>query len=370
MRLIWVCFVFTLFFRGYLLSEEEEEGLVVVSATEVLEGPYFALGDLIEISGVVKGDAFLIGTQVILNGRVEGNLYVLAGSFEMNGALGGNAWIVAGGTSFAGVVEGNVNILSASAQMGSSGKIRKDLLVCAGNVELENFVAQDVTVLASNVKVLGSIGHDMRSFAGKLKLSSTAKVGGDLTYKSNKTAWIDSKAQIGGTVQYKRSLFYDLIDIPVLKGLIIGSKVAAFLMNFIYTFVIGVVLIRMFPKKLHKTLAVLHEVPLKACLYGITLLIVLPIASLLLLATVIGAPFALTLIALNIVSFYTVKIFVILWGMNALFSHWRWKKNSITALITGQIVYCMITLIPLIGPFVAIACMVIGLGAVAVAETR
>lgn len=370
MRLIWIFFILALFGREGLISDEQEEGLVVLPISEVVQGPYFALGDLIDVSGIVKGDAFLIGTQVIVSGVIEGNVYVVAGSLEMSGKIKGNAWIVAGGTSFGGEVDGDVNILAASVQMGHAGKIKKDLLVCAGNLELENAVGEDVTALTSNLKVTGVVGRNMKSLAGKLKLSNTARIGGNLTYKSNKAAWIDSKAQVGGSIQYKRSLLYELTDLPVLKGLIIGSKIAAFLMNFIYTFVVGIILIRMFPKKLHKTVAALQDFPLKSFLYGITLLILLPIASLLLLATVIGAPFALTLIALNIVSFYTVKIFVILWGTNALFSRWHLKKNSLLTLATGQLLYCIMTLIPVVGSFIAITCMVLGLGAVAVAETQ
>jgi cytoskeletal protein CcmA (bactofilin family) len=371
MRLTRVFFLFFFFLWTALQAEEfSEEGVVVIPVGEVLQGPYFAVGDLIDISGKVLGDAFLIGTQVIFSGEVEGNLYVISGNFEMSGKVLGNLWALSGGTVFAGVVEQDAHFLSASLQMEQTGVIQKDLLICAGNVDFLSQVGDSVTAFASNFKLEGTVLGNVRSFAGKLRVGKTARIGKDLSYRSNQAGWIDSQAEIGGEIHYKRSFLYDALDVPFLKGVIIGSKVLAFLMNFVYTFVIGVILIRMFPKKLQRALSALEKTPKKSLLYGIVLLILLPIASLILLATVIGAPFALTLIALNIVSFYTVKIFVILWAVNAVFKHFGKRPNTLSALATGQILYCFLTAIPFVGTAIALCCMVLGLGAVAVSQTH
>ena len=237
-----------------------------------------------------------------------------------------------------------------------------------GNGELEGVVEGNATALAAQLKVSGLIENNLRSFVGKLRVLPSAHIKGDLKYRSNETASIDPKARIGGTVLYHRSIFRDLMDVPLIQGLVIGSKVATFLMNFIYTFVMGIIIIRMFPRKLSKALHALQEDPLKSLYYGAILLVLFPLASLILLATVIGAPFALTLIALNIVTFYTVKIFTILWIANRLFAKWKWKKNGVMTLFSGQVLYSLLVAIPFVGIFFAFLTMVFGLGAVAVAQ--
>ena len=85
-------------------------------------------------------------------------------------------------------------------------------------------------------------------------------------------------------------------------------------MNFIYTMVVGIVLIRMFPKNLENALSSLKEQPLKSFAYGVMVLVLLPLVALVLLMTIIGVPFALALIAANILSFYTAKVYCIFWA--------------------------------------------------------
>lgn len=363
MRLILVilwCFVG---FCCLLQADPFQEDSTLLSAEEVFSGDYYALGDLIEIAGIVQGNAYLAGTQVQITGEVLGNLVVVSGSLEVTGKIHGKVWAIAGGATFQGEATELV-LLAASAQLHPPGKIQTDLFLCAGNAEIDNWIGGNATVLASNLKVSGIIERNLKSFVGKLRILPEAWIKGDLRYKSNEAAFIDSAARVGGTIMYQHSLLRDF------RGIIIGSKIAAFLMNFLYTFVMGMVIIRLFPHKLSGALSALQHMPLKSLLYGLVLLVLVPLASLILLVTVIGAPFALTLIALNIVTLYTAKIFTILWGANWLFSRLRWKKNGAWTLLGGQVLYSCLAAVPFLGPCIAFFVMVMGLGAIVVSRSR
>lgn len=346
----------------HLQAEEFSEDATLLPAGEVFQGDYYALGDLIEISGVVQGNTYLAGTQVQIDGVIQGNLFVVAGSLEITGKVLGKVWALSGGTTFSGDL-GEAVLLAASAQLNPPGIVQRDLTLCAGNAEINNWIGGSATVLASNLKVSGTIEHNLKSFVGKLRILAGAWIKGDIRYKSNEAALIDSAAHIGGSILYQHSALRDF------KGVIIGSKIAAFLMNFVYTFVMGIVIIRLFPHKLSGALITLQKTPLKAFLHGLVLLVLVPLASLVLLITVIGAPFALTLIALNIVTLYTAKIFTILWGANWLFSRFRWKKNGVLTLLGGQVIYSILVAVPFLGPSIAFLVMVMGLGGV-VARSR
>lgn len=366
MRLIYLFFVCTLFHSFQLLAEEEDSA--VIPPGKIFYEDYYALNDVVEISGTIKGNVYLAGTQVSIDGVIEGNLFVLAGNLEITGKVHGNIWALAGGITMAGEAQQDAVLLAANADLVKGGGINGNLTLFAGNANIENWIGGSATALSSHLKVSGEIDHNLRGFAGKLRILPTARIKGDLKYKSNEAAIIDPHAQIGGKILFHRSFFKDLIDVPVIRGLIIGSKVAAFLMNFMYTFVMGWIIIRLFPRKLSRTLTSLQEDPLKSFLHGLILLVLFPLVSLILLATVIGAPFALTLIALNIVTFYTAKIFTILWMGNWLFSHWRWKTNGMATLTCSQIIYCILVAVPYLGTFFAFLAMIFGLGAIAVAQ--
>ncbi len=364
MRLIAFLFLWTLSVGVSLFGEENVEDTTVIRFGQVFRGNYYAVGDLVEVSGTVKGNACLVGTQVFIDGDIEGTLLVLSGNVEISGRVHGDVWLLSGGAVLSGDVYKNVVLLAANAQLTNTGRIGGNVLLASGNAELENWVGGSVIALASHLKISGTIEKNVRSLAGKLRVFSSALIRGNLKYKSNDMALIDPRAQIGGSVTYHRSMFHSLMDIPLVRNIVIGSKVAAFLMNFIYTFVMGIIIIRLFPRKLSIALNSLQESPLRAFWYGLVLLILFPLASLVLLATVIGAPFALTLIALNIVTLYTAKIFTILWLANKLFS--KWKKNGLCTLASGQVLYCIATAIPYVGPFLAFFTMMLGLGAIVV----
>jgi hypothetical protein len=105
----------------------------------------------------------------------------------------------------------------------------------------------------------------------------------------------------------------NIIEWSWLKGVILGSKILVVMMNFAFTFVFGLIVIKLFPSQVMQTTKVSSEKLMSSLGVGVVVLVLAPILSILLLITVIGAPFALALIALNIFSFYTAKIFFVVW---------------------------------------------------------
>jgi len=99
------------------------------------------------------------------------------------------------------------------------------------------------------------------------------------------------------------------------------------------------------------------------------LLILLPLASLILLMTILGIPFAITLIALNIIGLYTAKIYTICFASNWVFGSFL-KRSHIPNFFCGLTLYFILTLIPVFGTLLAVTSMLFGLGAGILAQTR
>jgi len=361
---------------GSLLGQEPDERLLsgergaVLPKGEVFSGDYFACRESIEIEGTVEGDAYLVGTQIIIDGTIRGDLIALGGSVEVLGKVQGSVKVLAGQVLISGSIGKNSLIAAADAQFMQGAHLAGNLTLLSGHADVESMVEGNVSALSSSLRLAGMLEKNVKVYVGSLRVASKTRIGENLTYRSHETAFIDPQAQIQGSILYEPSLFKEFLDLPLLRGVIIGSKVAAFLMNFFYTFVIGVLLIRMFPKRLSKALYALRLHPAISFFYGLVLLILIPLASILLLITVIGAPFALTLIALNILSLYTMKVFFILGCTNLVFSKIGWKQSTLKALILGQLVYSLVTLIPGIGLFVSFCATLLGLGAAASSEEK
>jgi cytoskeletal protein CcmA (bactofilin family) len=344
--------------------------VVAVRAGEIYKGDFFGLGDSIEISGIVEGDVYLLGSQIMIDGIVQGDVIAIGGSVDVAGKVMGNVRILAGQVTIGGEVTRNTTLIAANAQMPFSGDVGGNVIILAGNSDLAATIGGNAMAVASNLRVSSNIQKNLEVYVGQMRITSKARIHGDLSYRSNEVASIDPSARVFGKIVYHPSLFHNMLDMPILRGVIIGSKIAGILMNFLYTFVIGIIFIRMFPRKLESTLHTLQEKPVKSLGFGLVLLILLPLVSLLLLMTVLGAPFALTLIALNIISFYTAKVFSILWASNWLFSKIGWKRNKIPTLAFGQVIYYILTTIPFLGFFIAFFSMLFGLGAAVLAQTK
>lgn len=353
-----------------LYAHEEETTITSLPAGTVYHGDYLAMGSHVEISGTIEGDLYLFAAQVVVDGHVKGDVLVCAANAEISGQVDNNVRVLAGQVSINGSVKHNVTAIGGNVYLSPSAKIAGNVVSLAGSAEISSAINGDATIAASNLRVSGSIGDRLIAYVGKLRITSKARIENDLEYKSNDEALIDSEAKIGGKITHHTSVVQKFFAGKWLKGVAIGSTVIGFLMNFFYSFVAGWLLIRLFPRNMEMAFESLSKHLLKCFGFGLMLLVLLPLASLLMLVSILGVPFALTLIALNVITFYTVKIFPILWLTQKVLRGFNLKIGKYLALAIGLVVYFLLTPIPYFGFAIVLAALIFGLGAGAVAGLR
>ncbi|MBI2742926.1 MAG: polymer-forming cytoskeletal protein [Chlamydiales bacterium] len=359
-----------LFACAQLVADEPIPEMVGVPANTVHQGDYLVIGNNVEISGVVEGDVYIIATQAIVDGHVKGDLLLCVANAEISGKIDHNIRIVAGQAMISGDIGGSVSMLCGNVHIPPAADIEGNLVCAGGSVEVAGNIMGSATVSSSFLRVSGKIGDELTAYVGKMRISSRASIARDLNYRSSENAYIDPEAHIGGHINREPTLFTRLFRGGWIQNLLVGSKLAVVVMNFLYSFVIGWILLRLFPKNVEAALEALSNSPLKAFGYGLMLLVLLPLASLILLMTILGAPFALTLIALNVIGFYTVKIFSILWAVEEVFKRSKWHIKRLSALALGLLLYFLLLPIPYLGFILTITVLIFGLGAGAAASLR
>jgi hypothetical protein len=367
----------TCFFPFLLLNAQEESSeipeapdVVVLPEGKVIKGDYFVCGKSVEISGTVTGDVYVIGTQVFVDGDVQGDILAIAGSLEIAGNVGNNLRVIGGQVRITGTVGHNVSIVAANAELTQSAVIGGDIVCLTGNADVGSKIGYNATLVSSNLRVTGNIKNDLKAYAAHIRLTSKADIGGNFDYRSGTVAWIDPRATIGGTVRHHPTIFRDLLKGTWLQGILIGSRMAAVFMNFFFTFITGMMLLKLFPKTIPNAIHALSHHPWKGLFFGGILLIIFPLTGLLLLMTILGAPFALTVIALNVVTFYTVKIVSIMWASNAILPSIGFKSNKVPTFTLGLILYFMLTLIPYFGPALSALALLFGLGSIVLTQAK
>lgn len=348
-----------------LLGNGRDPELMQLPRSAEHQGDYFAYGKSIEIAGTVKGDLYAFGGQIYIDGLVTGDVIISGGSVNIRGEVRGNVRLLSGQATISGSVRENVSIIAGNVDIGPSGVIGGNLIAIGGNIDVSGLVKRNARVYASNMRISNTIHGNLKAYVGQLRLTSRAVVDGPIEYWSNNDAFIDDHAKVHGVIAHP-SFFYRAFQSTLVKGLRLGSKLATLFMNLVYTFVIGLILMRYFPKKLSVSVRTMKSRPLQAVVTGLVILVILPLAAIVLLVSILGAPFALTLIAVNVIGFYTVKIVFVLAALSYFKSFEKHKKLYFFA---GLVFYFALTLIPIAGWIISIGALLLGLGSLVLSKT-
>ena len=250
------------------------------------------------------------GAQVILDEPVSGNLYAIGGIIEVTENVRGNAYLVGGQVRIGGTIEGN-----------------------------------------------------LRVYAGEVQIDSQAVIKGNFTYSSPDQAQIDPGAKVEGIVTFHP--LDETFKAKWKKTFFFGARMTGLLMNFLFSFVIGWILLKMFPQRAKKAVEILRKKPWKAFGIGLVATFLLPIACLFLFITILGFPLGLALLALSLLGFYTAKIFPILWLGRVCFPKLHFNLGVLTL---GLIIFFLLIQIPFFGGILSIAFTFLGLGAILLAR--
>ncbi len=366
MRYLFTLLLMPLFllFSNEQEYEEVDDSIIIVPQGEIINNDYYAWGGTIEIAGVINGDLYVMGSQIFIDGTVNGDVLVAGGSVNIAGQIVGDLRLIAGQALITGSIGRSATLVAGNVEMTAPASIGRNLSALAANMDLSGRLGGNGHIYASNLRLADSIGGDLAAYVGRLRITSTTNIAGILEYWSDQLAYISPGALIQGGVTHHPSFIYTLAQHPWLKWLKIGSKLATLLMNFFYSLILGFIFMRYFQHRLERAFGAMRTRPWQSLITGALVLIILPLISLLLLMTILGVPFALTFLALNVIGFYTGKIFTLLFFARislAKLNKEKWRKLGFLLVLIG---YFALTMIPYLGQTVMIVVTLFGLGAI------
>jgi cytoskeletal protein CcmA (bactofilin family) len=349
-------------------AESDHDSVKILPAGAVIDHDYFAYGERVEISGTVNGDVYVAGGQVLVDGRINGDLLATGGTITIAGTVAQDVRAAGGQITVNGTVGRNLTVAGGNVDLSESAVVRGGLVSAGGRVRLAAPVGTGARIVAGSVVVSGPVTGNLDAMTGDLRLTSKATVSGNLTYWSQEKASIDPGARVGGGVNRKALPEISRPRTETLLGALAGVVIVAKLVSAASTLILGLLLIYLFPGYTQSTVSTLSTRPAASFGIGFVALVVTPVAATMLLVTVLGLPIGLMTIALYLVAIFLVRVFVIMWLGRALLS-WRGREVRNTwALVTGLVVYSLLTVIPFIGGLVALSAIVFGLGATLLAD--
>ena len=335
--------------------------IVILPASEVHEGWYFAAGDKVIIEGTVNGDVYAAGGAVEISGTINGDLLVAGGDVTVNGTISDDLRAAGGSVRIDGKVGKNVTAAGGNVSLGRKGEVAGGLLAFAGSVQVSGSVARDLMAYAGTMAVSGTVGGDVSFHGEQLSILPEAKVAGSAK------VWVEDQSRtnvadgtVAGKVDFETSIGKQ-------SHTILGLSRGMFWFKILWTawlFLTGLVLFAFFRKVFGKYSAVLRQRTLATVLWGIAGIVVLPIAMLILAITIAGIPFAILILDLCFWLAYLSQLSTALLVGDLIF---RNRESAgwapFWSFATGLLIVRALTFIPIVGWLIVIIGLVLGFGA-------
>jgi cytoskeletal protein CcmA (bactofilin family) len=386
---------------------------VTIDADEVIEDDLYVGAETVTVEGTVRGDLVAAGGTVRMNGTVEGDIISAGRTVIVNGT-----------------VEDDVRIAGQALLIGEDAQVTDDLIAAGYSLESEpgSTVGGELLYGGYQALVAGTVGENVRGgmtafelsgeVAGNvnvevdgggaqpaggrlapgapavsvptvepgLTLTDTARVEGDLRYKSSSRGDIASGAQIGGDVAYKQR--------PAEEGQPAQTAASAVLLEslrrFVVLILIGLLLVWLAPGLVRGVADTVRNQPLLSLGWGVLDYVIVVVAGLLVLAATILLAVVFGLITLGglipaIISigvlidavlvvaflisvFYLAPVVVGFLGGRMLLGRFQPDRASgrVLPLVIGIVLYVILRAIPILGVVVAVVVVLLGLGALSI----
>lgn len=319
-----------------------------VSVNEAISDDLYAAGGSVSLNSSIAGDAVLAGGNLLIIGPVNESILAGGGTVAVLGNTGDDLRMVGGNIMMNGSVAHDAIVLGGQVSIASNAAIGKDLVVLGGTVTVDAPVNGNVFIRGSEVNINSAIGGSANIKADSIVFGPRASIGGRLVYSSPSEAVIGNELAKGG-VEYVKMIRKETSSA---KGAMSGLLAVGIFIKLITIIVLGLIIAMIFKRRSSMLQQSAFNGFWMNFLYGFSVMILIPIASLILLVTIIGAPVALVMMAVYGILFALSGIMapIMIGGWIFKFS----KKTSeypthTYSIIVGAVVFTLIGIIPFVG---------------------
>lgn len=339
--------------QGAVSDKLRTGNTVTIAAGETVSNDVYAFAGTVRVDGTIDGDLVASGGLVDVTGTVTGDVLAAGGSVNITGTVGGDTRIAGGTLSVGGAIKEDLAAIGGRLTVTSSGTVGGDLIAGTGQLTIDGAVAGNVLARTGTYTKTGTIG-------GTEDVTITPR---------------ESQPGQPGAAPTPTQQIIDAVR------------------HFVVVVVIGALLIWFAPRAYARMKTALQQRPLQAAGWGIVailgfgvLLIVVLIAMILLaiafgllgfsdlvgigvlggIVAILGASLGFAVVAGYVADALVgvVLASLVMRGENQ--SRWR----ELAVLAVGAAVVVLLSSLPIVGPWVKLVVILLGLGAALMASMR
>lgn len=228
-------------------------------------------------------------------------------------------------------------------------------VILDGPALVEGTVREALVVFNGDTEIVGTVRDDVVVFNGTVVVRSGAEIGGDLVTRGT------PQVEEGATIRGERDSVVTRFDFEMSR---FAGRIAWWVGYSISVLILGLLLLAFAPQLFAAVRETARERLGSTIGWGVGLFFLLPIASVLLLVTVVGIPLGIfTLLALAFI--YTLGYVVATVAVGSMIM--RSSPSRYVVFLVGWVVLRLLALIPFVGGWLWFIGSVWGLGLLAVA---
>jgi cytoskeletal protein CcmA (bactofilin family) len=343
-------------------TEFRKGDTVTVAKDENIKGDLFMTGNHLRVDGTVDGDVFAFGQQLDVAGHVTGDVICFAQATRISGQVDGNIRAFTNNITISGTVERNVLSMNEVLNLDSNGKVGHSVTIFAQSVTLDGKIGRDFVGMFNQANLSGLIGGSLQARGQSLAISSTAEIDGKARFEGEKPAMVASEAKLASPLEFTKHAHHTDHERGV--GYYIWRLIwtAAFVL-------LGLVLYGLFPKFVVETVQAGEH-------YGASLglgVLVTPgllFAAIFACITIVGMLLGISTLFLYVFMLLCTGIVV-----GTIVGQWILGRTSdfwplVGRMALGVLLVRIVTAIPFVGFWAALAVVLWGMGAISLAVYR
>lgn len=343
--------------------------VTTLASDKVIDRNYFAANERVEVYGTVNGDAFVAGGVVDVNGTINGDLIAAGGEVKISGNVSDDVRVAGGNITISGKIGKSLTVAGGNVVVTEGATIGGSVVALGGNVTLAAPIKGTINAGVGNLNIENTVGGDVEAGVGSLRVTSKAKINGDLTYWSDTEASIDKSAEVTGNISRQEPpVKFDRGDQATIFGVLTVFAFAVKLINLLTWFLLGLLTLHFLPNLFSRSIENLKAKPWPSLGIGFLALVLVPLLAVTIMVFIIGIPLGLISLTLWFIAVYVARIPTIYFLGEWLMSRTNMKQHQVWALVIGLIVYAIVTIIPFVGWLVSSFTVLFGLGALLIAK--
>ena len=317
-------------------------------------------GALVSVRGTVRDEVRVAGAEVDLDVVTKDDAKVAGAIVSIKGGVGKDLYVAGVRVNVDALIGGSLKGGGARVLIGSQSKIEgpcawPGLMWCS-----QGPAAGSVEIYGDTVQIDGRIGSDLLVRARNVTVGKTAVVEGNAIFQTLDEPQIEEGALLRGRQTFASSQPSPHAALSIVKALF-----ATLLFGIGAGFILGLILLVTARSFVEQAISQVRDAPVRSAIFGLAVVILVPLLAAILMMTVIGIPLSLTLLAFPLMLFVGLVVAAFAVG-DLIFDRDQVKRSfgsRLLLLLAGLFVITLTGVVPVVGVLLWGLVMLLGVGA-------